>query len=154
MLIDLCQSTCSCSYQCSTIIMKRIQATLFGFLVLNVCWLFSVWVIDLHLIIHFVYKNGLFKWINKQRFCNMDTAHPRVASHPIHAPPPPPPPPHPDHEPLVVWCDKHTSPGVQWTTVKAHQLLHFCECRCVKCSSHLCVLTSKSVESLNGIIVT
>ena len=36
MLIALCQSTCSCSCQCSTTIMKRMkQATLFGFLVLN-----------------------------------------------------------------------------------------------------------------------
>ena len=32
----LCQSTCSCSCQCSTTIVKRMkQATLFGFLVLN-----------------------------------------------------------------------------------------------------------------------
>ena len=36
MLIDLCQSTCFCSCWCSTTIMKRMkQATLFGFLVLN-----------------------------------------------------------------------------------------------------------------------
>ena len=149
MLVDLCQSTCSCSYQCSTIIMKRMkQATLFGFLVLNVCWLFSVWVIDLHLIIHFVYKNGLLTSTNKD--FAIWTLHTQgwLATRSMHHHPP-----HPDHEPLVVWCDKHTSPGVQWTTVKAHQLLHFCECRCVKCSSHLCVLTSKSVESLNGIIV-
>ena len=52
MLIASCQSVCSCSCQCSTTIVKRMkQAILFVFLVLKY-FVYLVWVIDLHLIIH------------------------------------------------------------------------------------------------------
>ena len=80
----LCQSTCSCSCQCSTTIVKRMkQATLFDFFVLNMLSLpcLPVWVIDLHLIIHFVYKNGSSKSECSNKECY---GYPRgVANHPI-----------------------------------------------------------------------
>ena len=43
------------------------------------CSKYVEFTLDLHLIIHFVHKNGLFKnqRVLKQRISNMDTAHPR-----------------------------------------------------------------------------
>ena len=47
----------------------------------------SGWVIDLYLIIHFVYKNGLVCSSKSESAQTMETAHQRgLASHPIHPP--------------------------------------------------------------------
>ena len=88
---------CSCSCQCSTNIMKEMnEATLFGFLVLKVCWLYSLsewmWWLGSH---HTLGSQEWFvqKWI---RECSNEelvlwTLHTQgVAGHPIHPPPPPP----------------------------------------------------------------
>ena len=81
MLIDLCQSTCFCSCQCSAIMKRMKQTVLFGFL-LSIFSVFSEWLITLCLQEGFVQVN---QWVLKERISIVDTAHPRgVASHPNH----------------------------------------------------------------------
>ena len=73
------------------------QATLFGFLVLNVGFSLFVSVIDLRLIHLFTRMVQVNQRVLKERISIMDTAHPRgVASHPNH-------PIHPD-QPLYCMC--------------------------------------------------
>ena len=89
MLIALCQSTCSCSCQCSTTIMKRMkQATLFGFLVLNMLiilclsdWFASNHALRLQEWIAQVNQKGLTQRILWRLHTQVG-----VASHPIHPP--------------------------------------------------------------------
>ena len=90
MLIALCHSTCFCSCQCSTTIMKRMkQATLIGFLVLNMLIILcqSDWFASHQTV-------GLQEWfvqvnqrVLKQKILWRLQTQGGVASHPIHPPP-------------------------------------------------------------------